>query len=405
MIINFDNLTKFKQLFTEDTNKREISIYKASNLIAIGETLYYPNVLFCEITGTRIIKPIKETTMSLKTLNDEQSVNLSEIRYSKEINTPMFFFVYNTDNYYHFIYDTLPYLISYIELKKTIPDIKLLMNYPNQNKDNHYAFVVEFLELIGISLDNIELINSNTCYKELYFSTSYTHDFNSNLPPRNEIYDLYANIVKTVKSQSENIDTPKKIYVSRRSWIHGNLSNIGTNYTSRRKLVNEDDLVGILTNMGYIEVFTETMSTSEKILLFANAEKVIGAIGGGLCNVLFSPNETDLIALVSPCFLEINDRFKYSFKNVNTLYFNETRHVETNEFKKYMRVKFDNFVGEIIDIIGDEVTIAYSESKITGWNSDVIYNTKTIKISDCIKLDDGLNSSWEVNLTNLKNYL
>jgi hypothetical protein len=239
----------------------------------------------------------------------------------------------------------------------------------------------------------------------VYISTSYTHDFDSNLPPRNEIYEFYNNIVNLVKSQYQNINSPKKIYISRRSWIHGNLANIGTNYTSRRKLVNEDDLVNILNDMGYVEVFTETMSTVEKILLFANAEKVIGAIGGGLCNVLFSSKETNLIALISPCFLEINERFKYSFKNVNTIYFNDTRHTETTYFKKYMRVKFDKFVGEIIEVDNNKITVAYSDSKVTGWNIDVSFKTKIIKNNDCIKLDDGLNSSWVIDLNQLKKYL
>jgi len=405
MVINFDNLIKVKQLFNEDINKREISIYKISNVIPTGETLYYPNVLFYEVFGSSVIKPIKENTMSLKKISDEVSINFNRLTHSKEIETPMFFFIYNTDNYYHFIYDSLPYLISYIEQRKTIPNLKLLMNYPNPNKFNHYTFVLEFLSILGITLNDIEIIDNTACYKDVYISTSYTHDFDSNLPPRNEIYEFYNNIVNLVKSQYQNINTPKKIYISRRSWIHGNLANIGTNYTSRRKLVNEDELVNILNDMGYVEVFTETMSTVEKILLFANAEKVIGAIGGGLCNVLFSPKETNLIALVSPYFLKINERFKYSFKNVNTLYFNDTKHTETTDFKKYMRVKFDNFVGEIIDVINDDIIVAYSNTKVAGWNNDVTYNTKTIKNNECIKLDDGLNSSWEIDLNKLKNHL
>ena len=46
-------------------------------------------------------------------------------------------------------------------------------------------------------------------------------------------------------------------------------SGIGTNYTQRRKLVNEDDLVDKLIKEDYVEVFTERLSTIEKIAYFA----------------------------------------------------------------------------------------------------------------------------------------
>ena len=43
---------------------------------------------------------------------------IREINNKKIINENVFFFIYNFDNYYHFLYDTLPYLYTYFELKK-----------------------------------------------------------------------------------------------------------------------------------------------------------------------------------------------------------------------------------------------------------------------------------------------
>jgi hypothetical protein len=209
------------------------------------------------------------------------------------------------------------------------------------------------LTILQISENDIEILDEHTIYDILYVSTSYTHDVDSNLPPREEIYQLYKDIVDIVKLKNDKIETPKKIYISRRSWVHGDLSNIGTNYTTRRKLVNEDELVEKLEKEGYTEIFTENLTTIEKILYFANATHVVGAIGGGISNVLFSPKETKLEAIVSPSFLDVNYRFKYSLDCVDVIYNYNTKHVEEGEFKTYMRVKTkDNkIIGEIEKII------------------------------------------------------
>lgn len=106
------------------------------------------------------------------------------------------------------------------------------------------------------------------------------------------------------------------------------MDNIGTNYTTRRKLLNEDILVDYLESKGFVEVFTETMSTIEKLILFNNCDIVVGCIGGGLCNVLFVNENTKLICLVSPSFLDVNDRFRFSFERIPTTYFHDTYHVD-----------------------------------------------------------------------------
>ena len=270
------------------------------------------------------------------------------------------------------------------------------MQYPNEQKGSFYLFVLEFLELLEIGMDDIVLVNNETLYKSVYISTSYTHDIDSNLPPRKEIYDLYQSIVVRVKSMNISMEVPKKIYVSRRTWLHGDFSNIGTNYTMRRRMVNEDELVEKLMNDGYEEVFTERLSTIEKILYFAGATHVIGAIGGGISNVLFSPATTHLEAIISPGFLEVNKRFKYCLDCVDVYYNYNTQHVELGEFKKYMRVKFHGGIGEIEEIIGDKLIISYTDGSNTGWNSECIFKKVELNTGQVERLDNGLNSPWKI---------
>lgn len=403
MINQLENIDKSTVIFESDENRRRINIYELFNTQLCGLDLYYPNIIL--FSGEKYYFPIEEKIMSLKSVKNEKNIKFETKKYKFIENQPVFYFVYNTDNYYHFIYDTLPYLISYFKLKNKVPNLKLLMNFPNKKQNHFYKFVSEFLEILGISSNDVICVDENTQYKHMYISSSYTHGIDSNLPPRIEIYEFYRNIVNNILKKEKITDLPKKVYISRRTWINNDFSNIGTNYTTRRKLENEDELVESLEKLGFKEVFTESLSTVEKILMFANAELIIGAIGGGLVNVLFSNSNCKLISLNSPTFLEINKRFIYSFKNVNTIHFNETEHTDNNEFKKYMRVQVDKIVGEIVDIYEDDLLVSYNDTPVAGWNNDINYKTIRVKKMNCTKLDNGLNSPWKIDINKLLNIL
>ena len=398
----FKTLEIYKNIFKNHDNNREINVYKLNNVIATGHNLYYPNVLLK--TENSLILPLLERTMSLKTgtIYEKDNMNFNYIKkeFVHVCYHPLFFLIYNTDNYFHFLYDTLPYLISYLQLKSDIPNLKLLMQYPNEQKKEMYPFVLEFLEILNITHSDVVLIDEYTEYKDIYISTSYTHDIDSNLPPRSEIYDFYQDLVKVVneKYDKTKLYMPKKIYVSRRTWLHNDFSNIGTNYTTRRRLVNEDELVEKLKNEGYEEIFTEKLNTIDKILYFSNATHVIGAIGGGISNVLFSPKITKLETIVSPTFLDVNKRFKYSLDCVDVYYNFNTEHIEQTEFKTYMRVKTKegNIVGEIEKIYDNKLLVSYTDGSNTGWNAQNAYNQIELNMKDVEKLDNGLNSPWVI---------
>jgi hypothetical protein len=400
----FKNIDPYKQIFSIDENNREINIYKIENCTLIGHNLYYPNVLLKTIDN--LILPLLERTMSLNsgTIYEKNDMKYNDCIPDKTtystFENPLFFFIYNTDNYFHFLYDSLPYLISYFELKKEIPNLKILMQYPNEQKNSFYPFVREFLEILNIYKEDIIIIDETIKYKQIYISTSYTHDIDSNLPPRQEIYKFYKDIVKSVKYKHGNLYTPTKIYVSRRTWLHNDFTNIGTNYTTRRKLTNEDELVEQLKKKGFVEVFTEKLSTIEKVMYFANAIHVIGAIGGGISNVVFSTKNTKLEVLVSPTFFDVNMRFKYSLDCVDVYYNMNSEHVEKTEFKTYMRVKTKDgkIIGEIEKIFDDSLLVSYTDGSNTGWNSQNLYKQIKLKIADIEKMDEGLNSPWKNKL-------
>lgn len=396
MIYELDDLLPppiLAQLRSKDENGRSVNLFEL-NGCSLQKSLYYPNTLIrCQ---QKLFNPVRESVMSIP--KTEQPFGLKRNQ-AHVCETPVFFFLYNTDNYYHFIYDTLPYIMSYNIGKQIYKNLKLLMYYPNP-ETAHYDFVVEFLALCGVREDDIIIADENTLYDKMLFSSSYTQDGMPNSPPREEVYILHEQLAKKWAPTVQLKSSPKKIYVSRRSWVHDDTSNIGTDYTTRRQLENESELVLALGDMGFTEVFTELMTTQEKMALFYNAEHVVGCIGGGLANVMFSPPETRLDCIVSPGFFDVNERFKFSLQNVDTRYFHETEHVNDKPIKKFMRVKLngtDN-IGEVHSIRGDEVVVKFAPFNPAGWNNRVKYEHHVIPIDNVTPIEKGLNCEWTMDI-------
>jgi len=393
MIINNLCNIKNKTLFlSKDQNGRIINIYSLNDCCFVGDNLYYPNCLVYSYEENKLFNPLEEKIMSLKDVENKTTFSFNNKKLTEVADT-VFYFVYNTDNYYHFLYDSLPYLYTFLHLKKEIKDLKLLMNYTNSFKKENYKFVNEILNLLDIDAKDIIFLDDGAKYKKVLFSSSYTHGIDSNLPPRNEIHKIYDLLKNKIRNNTSK--TPEKIYISRRSWIHNDFSNIGTNYTTKRKMVNEDDLVQQLKNKGFEEIFTENLSTIEKINLFINAQSVVGSIGGGMCNLLFCENLQKAITICSPEFLNINKRFLFSINHKNNILYTNNSHLSNELYKKYMRVKTtDGIVGEICDINNETLTIEYSNTKISGWNLQQKFEKINALKQNVTLLDKGLNSEW-----------
>ena len=412
-------MSKIIQSFREvsfvqtSVTKRRNGYSKYQNVMFQGRNEYYPNVLLydeCEI----LINPYDEMVMSLgKTsfyddnIYDSNLLNyrVDTISERQKVSTPVLFFVYNFDNYYHFLYDTLPYLKHYNDLKKDIPDLKLLIQYPNKDKNEFYQFNTDFLNKL-IDPSDVILHMPGNIYSIIYVGTSFTHGNHSNEPPDEHVYDFFLKMYKTLdmKNINDKYLNIKKMYVSRRSHKNTDTSNIGTNYTSRRTLINEDNVVSMLTNNGFVEVFTEHLNVDEKIFLFHNCTHIVGSIGGGMANLLFSTKQTKSFVIVSPFFMDINNRFRYSMENTDISYFYNTKVYKDNHsnVSLFCRVQItDNKsshlgkIGEIIKHINDEVyLITVSNNDIAGFNN--VNQLQTIEFSEkqFKLLDNGLNSPY-----------
>jgi hypothetical protein len=326
----------------------------------------------------------------------------------EECNTPVYFFVYNVDNYFHFLYDTLPYLVGYFELQKSIPNLELVLNTSHPTKRTLPPFVSEMLNLLLVKWRFVE---PTTLYKTVFVSTSLTHGRKSNEPPSQVAYSVWNRLADASRFVGE---TPKRFYISRRSWIHGKTENMGTNYTTRRCCKNEDAVVELLAKYGIQEVFTELLTTDEKIAYFRNAELVVGVVGGGMCNLLFSPPSTKAVCIHTPYFLDINKRFQYSMEHTALVVSDCTVHTPSpGKFKLFSRVRvikegnpYAGFVGEVEGYPrGGVVVVSVSSNNVAGFSQDFPMVKVEFDEDDLEAVDDGLNSPYTVDLTMLEQNL
>ena len=355
--IEYCNSGRTRIIKEKDENGRDIEVAYFFSCQFTGLSKHYPQPLIYSHQTNKLILPTREMFMSLGRGTVYEETMAYEVDYplyfKNFCSVPVFYFVYNMANYYHFIYDTLPYLYSYFNEKEIHPDLKLLVS-PPEGKDDLYHFVWECLELLGVRRKDVVFLNPDTLYNTVVVGSSLTHNGLSNTPPHAGVFD----IINRMKGDHEG---PEKIYISRRTWMHNNFENIGTNYTERRRCVNEDEVAELFKSYGYEEVFCENLSMKEKIGLFNSAKYVAGPIGGGMCNVIFSSPETKVISINSPKFFDVNSRFEYSMLHTQLYHFDDTEFVDQIE--------------------------------------------ETVDGDSALSISGGLNSPWRVNLNTLATFL
>jgi hypothetical protein len=202
------------------------------------------------------------------------------------------------------------------------------------------------------------------------------------------------------------IDTPKKIYISRRSHLSKHPENIGTNYTQRRKCMNEDSLVELLEKHGYVEVFCEDLPMSVKINYFKNATHIAGFIGGGMANCLFAKPETRVLCFETPTFLDVNYRFAYSMTHTYVTFIGASKHIHSGgKYTLYTRVKYKGVVGEIEYYKNGLYSVKISNNDVAGFSQDFKMDTIELHEEELEPIDKGLNSPFECDLENILHFL
>ena len=185
-------------------------------------------------------------------------------------------------NYYHFLFD---FLARYHMLQNSkVSYDKIYLRKPQ------HSFQEELLDLFGI--------RKETCY----YSTKASHVeaeqlLYPSLPAQPFTIAPWVRAVirnKVFKRLGSSLRQHRRLYVSRRK-------------AKERRIVNEEELVPKLENLGFTTICAEELPVMEQARLFSEAEIVIGAHGAGLSNLVFCSEGTRLLEIFSqghpePCF-------------------------------------------------------------------------------------------------------
>ena len=106
--------------------------------------------------------------------------------------------------------------------------------------------------------------------------------------PKGTIKFLRATFLPHQASPPTNY--PARIYISRAN-------------ASYRQVVNEGEVINLLSKFGFVPVFLEKLTLSEQIALFAHAKVIVAPHGAGLTNLVFSSPGTKILEFFSPRYI------------------------------------------------------------------------------------------------------
>ncbi len=187
----------------------------------------------------------------------------------------LFFNASSGDNHSHWLLQTLPQL-RYFELAGVKPQ-KLVV------QPNIRPYQREMLKALGYGEKSLLVRRPD---QPIIFRELYVGYVDGGLVPDATIFDRLAGL-----GSRQTTPGPELIYVSR------------MDARSIRRLLNEEQLIARLRQMGFAIVTPGAESMADEIELFRNARVVAGPLGAGLYNTLFTREGATVLALSDPNYV------------------------------------------------------------------------------------------------------
>lgn len=178
------------------------------------------------------------------------------------------------DNHSHWLLQTLPQL-GFCERCGVRPD--RLVVQPNIR-----PYQREVLEALGYGADRLLLRNPAT---PLRFETLLAGYVDGGLVPDATMFN------RQIAAFDRRVEGPRLIYVSRQD------------ARSIRRLLNEAELIDRLRAVGFAIVVPGALSAAEEVTVFRNARLIVGPLGAGLYNALFTRAGATIVPLSDPHYV------------------------------------------------------------------------------------------------------
>ncbi len=188
------------------------------------------------------------------------------------------------NNYWHWIFDSLPKIAILEKLNQKKPDFYLL---PSLKKK------YQLETLLSLNIPQKKLLDGEK-YKHVkcdqLLAVDHPYVFNNN--PSSSIINIPLWIInwlrkKYKKSKSDSKKYSKKIYINRES----------DSVVSNRKIINNDEVKIFLKEEGFEILTLSNYSFKDQVNIFKNAEFIVGLHGAGFANLIFSRPKTKVIEL------------------------------------------------------------------------------------------------------------
>ena len=214
-----------------------------------------------------------------------------EIREAKRIiiNKGCLFYSFRYQiSYGHFICQTLPKLLEYINEYNKDPTCKLLVP-----KHHHNKLTEDIFRLCNIPQSNIVLLEDKYIYVINNYIYTKRHECFCGLSE--EQYGIFSLLRNAIKVTPSPIHAKRRIYLKKDGASNATHGNSETGIT--RTIINENELIEKLKNIGFEIIVLGDKLISEKYELLKDAEYIITQIGANCFNFIFSNAPANLILL------------------------------------------------------------------------------------------------------------
>lgn len=181
--------------------------------------------------------------------------------------------LYWSENYYHWFCDVLPRFFGVLE---RLPGETRFIVPANMKR-----WQWQSLEAIGISRERCEAFDGTTPWLLEQFLYA---------PPVMMTGDIEKKSISWVRSKlrhafaNRGAEPSSFVYISRKK-------------AGKRRIVNEDELLPLLTSYGFVVYYAEDHTLSEQVNTFSDAAMVIAPHGAGLTNILHCKPGTKVLEI------------------------------------------------------------------------------------------------------------
>ena len=303
--ILIDNLNKFEILYEDD------NFCIILNTFIIDDTRYiiYNNNLYVDkLPSYKIINKYLNNYIIQEVLYSKIIINNFNNLYGYYLNL----ISSGNFNYFHFLYETLPYLFSFLK------NNKILYN-------NDYNFNI----IINSDFNIIKLLfNLNVVY-----SNNVDYNIEKLIIPKNNILNYSFSWNKYNISKNEDIlNYDYEILIEIRNYIFNRFSikpecnkNVYLKCNNLfRIFINSDYFIKIINDFNFEIINSENMSFYEQFLYFSQIKTLVCQGGAGMANILFMPENSNVILIISGSKF-VNNKFLNNLFiklniNVNIIY-------------------------------------------------------------------------------------